>query len=50
MKRFAGRRLVPNRWKALKAAILLKRKPDALPTTKMSKERFDEYLEQLKKS
>jgi HKD family nuclease len=47
---FARRRLVPNRWKALKAAGLLKRKDDAYVTRKLSKERFDLYLEQLKKS
>jgi hypothetical protein len=38
------RRLVPNRWKALKAAGLLRRKDDAYLTRKLSKERFDLYL------
>jgi HKD family nuclease len=47
---FVRRRLVPNRWKALKAAGVLKRKDDAYVTRKLSKERFDLYLEQLKKS
>jgi HKD family nuclease len=47
---FARRRLVMNRWKALKAAGLVKRKDDAYVTRKMSKVRFDRFLEQLKKS
>lgn len=47
---FARRRLVPNRWKALKAAGLLKRKDDAYLTRKLSKERFGAFLDQLRKS
>ncbi|MBN9519470.1 hypothetical protein J0H58_13260 [bacterium] len=50
VKGFARRRLVKNRWKALKAAGLLRRKDDAYLTRKMAKERFDLYLDQLKKS
>ncbi len=47
---YSRRKLVPNRWKALKAAGLLKRKDDAYVTKRLSKERFDKYLEQFKKS
>jgi hypothetical protein len=47
---FVWRRLDPNRWKALKAAGLLNRNDDAYVTRKLSKEQFDQYLEQLKKS
>ncbi len=50
LRGYTRRRLVPNRWKALKAAGLLRRKDDAYVTRKLSKERFDRYLEQLKKS
>jgi HKD family nuclease len=50
LRGFSHRRLVPNRWKALKAAGLLKRKDEAYVTKKLSKEKFARFLEQLKKS
>ena len=47
---YSRRRLVPNRWKALKAAGLLKRKIDAEQTRRLSQARFSLFLEQLRKS
>ena len=49
IKGCSRRRLVPNRWKALKAAGLLKRKNDAEKPRRLSQERFDLFLEQLSK-
>jgi HKD family nuclease len=45
---YARRRLVPNRWKALKAVGLLRRQSDTKLTRKLSKRRFHLYLEQLR--
>lgn len=50
LRRFARRRLVKNRWKAIEAAGLLNRKDDAYQTRKLSKKRFGMFLDQLKKS
>jgi hypothetical protein len=44
------RRLVPNRWKALKAAGLLRRKIDAESTRRLSQEKFSLFLDQLRRS
>jgi HKD family nuclease len=49
IKGYARRLLVQNRWKALKAAGLLKRNTDAEHPKRLSKVRFDLFLEQLKK-
>jgi HKD family nuclease len=47
---FHRRKLVPKRWKELKLAGLLKKKDEAFVKRRISKQDFDLYLEELKKS
>lgn len=47
VQRVARRKLVPNRWKALKDAGLLKKKGDAFLTRKLSAQTFEAYRDHL---
>lgn len=49
LPRVARRKLVPNRWRALKADGLLKLKGDAFLTRKLSERTFEKYREHLER-
>jgi hypothetical protein len=50
IRRYSRRKLITNRWKALKAAGLLKRRDDAQRTKRLSQQQFNLFLDQLKTS